>query len=301
MAGMFSSAPGARNISSKTSVINPADNAILQDLFRYHYLIAAQVCRLRYSAGSLTLVQARLKRLSDLGYCQRLFLQRASQHGSAPSVYRLARRGLTFLAAQGFDTSGRYRPSERQRSLLHLSHTLSVNDFLISLELLCRRHPPLILDTLRHEGDLKRHPSYVQYREGRKVAVIPDGWVDLHLGAEQVCLALELDQSGSVEQKRWRQRVGHLLLWTDGSYQKQFETTSLTIAVLALRGEKRRGELLRWTEAELSALGKEAQADLFRFTSLDPRVVSPEELFLLPCWCRPFEAQHPLPLLEGVA
>src|SRR5438105_917527 len=100
------------NESTNSLMLGLADDVILSDLARYHYLTCRQVCRLRYSAGSLTYVQTRLKRLGAANYCQRLFLPRPSQFGSAPSVYTLSSKGLRYLRKSGRALNRRYRPSE---------------------------------------------------------------------------------------------------------------------------------------------------------------------------------------------
>jgi hypothetical protein len=284
--------------SSKSPyILSLADDAILRAIFCHHYLSAQQVCRLLYSRGSLTHVQSKLKRLTDSGHCQRLFLPRPSQHGSAPSVYTLARKGLNYLQNQGLDTTRRYHSvEEREHSYLFLAHTLAVNDFLISAALLCRRVPWIGLASVLHERELKRQPVFVSDSNGGKIGVIPDSWLDLQVqGSYQSCLALELDR-GTVEQKQWRRKVRGLVGWAKGPYQEQFKTTSLTIAVVATPGEKRLQELVRWTQAELEAIGEKHAADLFRLTGGPPDSPVPEALFLSPCWVRPFDPQ-PVSLL----
>lgn len=292
-----------------TRIVNivPADDRVLRALNRYHYLTAKQLCQLLYKPGSLTYVQTKLKRLADAGYCQRLFLARASQYGSTPSVYTLARRGLNHLEEQGLAPARRFRPSEQtQRGYLFMSHTLAVNDFLIAAELLCQHIPQVTLQAMLHEQILKREPVYVQDQDGKKLPVIPDGWLDLrinlpagrHGGSYQVCLSIEVDR-GTEEQKKWRRKVQGLLIWSRGPYQERFHTSSLTVAVVATTGSKRMGDLLRWTETELQQPGNQ-DADLFRFTDLSPPEVKPEDLFLNPHWYRPFGAQA-MPLLEGVS
>src|SRR5438046_2049449 len=92
-------------------MLRASDEAILRALARYSYLTSSQICRLFFSVGSLTYARSKLKRLGELGYCQRLFLPRPEQFGSAPSLWALARKGLNVLEAQGVDVPHRYRPS----------------------------------------------------------------------------------------------------------------------------------------------------------------------------------------------
>ena len=280
------------------TILSPSDVTILAALTRYHYLSANQVLRLHYSKGSLTYVQSRLKRLSDLGYAQRLFLPRPEAHGSAPSVFRLTRKGINHLQEPGVEVVVRYRPSDHNRhSYLFLDHTLALNDFLIASELLVRASETISMAAMRHERELRQKPLYVEL-EAKRTAVIPDAWLDFRANGLQACLWVELDM-GTEEQKRWRKKVAALTCLASGPYEKAFNTTSMTVAVVSRAGEKRTRDLIRWTEAELESLGEKAQAGLFRVgTSLGSE--DPESLFLEPRWYQPF-SPHASPLLEGLA
>lgn len=281
-----------------SGILDRRDEEVLRHLHRYHYLLSRQVCRLLYSSGSLTYVQGKLKRLTDGGYCQRIWLPKRGQYGSAPAVYTLARRGINHLRAAGFEVNRRYHPSEQEaRSYLFLTHTLELNDFLISAELLGRWSPEFHLAAVLHERELRRHPVYVKDDQGRKSAVIPDAWLDLRIqGSFQVCLAVELDR-GTEEQRRWRQKVANLLAYANGPYQETFETRSLTIAVLTTAGDRRLLELLRWTKAELEARKEETRGDLFLFASIPAAAMDAERVFLTSCWYQAFK-HDPVALLE---
>lgn len=290
-------------MTAKRITIRPADDRILKALARLHYLTALQLCRLLgYSPASLAYLQKILKRLTDASFCQRLYLPRPTQHGSAPSVYTLGKLGVQWLKEQGIDTPHRLRPKEqRGLSYLHLYHTLEINDFLIAAELLSQQVPQVVLHTMLHERILKRTPDYVPiyHRDGEveKVAVIPDSWLDFRINdSSQMCLALELDR-GTEGQTKWRRKVQALMFWSGDPYRERFETTSLTIAVVATPGNKRMRDLQRWTEVQLQELARN-DTDLFRFTDLEPSRASPQELFLAPCWYRPFH-EEPVPILEG--
>lgn len=292
------------NMPSKTRgrkppVITPPQEAILRALLTYFYLTSHQVCRLFYSPGSLTYVQTMLKRLTDAGFCQRLFLPRPAQYGSAPSVFTLSRRALNYLQSQDIEVPARYRPSEeREHSYLFLSHTLAINNTLISLHLLSRRYPQLVVDSMLHERTLKHEPLYVQEGDGNKLAVIMDAWLDLRLnGSQRMCLGLEIDLA-TEEQRKWRRKAfGLAQICSQGLYQERFATTSLTIAVLT-SGERRLSNLLRWTELALADLpDRDDAADLFHFTTLPLDDTTPEQLFCSPRWYRPFR-HDPVALID---
>jgi Replication-relaxation len=281
-------------------IVSPADEAILRALFRYYYLTNTRITRLLYAAGSASLVRARLKRLADSGYCLQLFLPRPSRGGSAPIVYRLSRKGLNLLAAHGAEIPARYRLiEEREHSYLFYSHTLACNDFLIGAELLARAMPQIGLTRLVHERDLKRLPATVAMPDGSMEAYMADGWLELRVdtndGRFQECLLLELDQ-GTMGQSRWRRKVAKIIGFSEQCYEREFGTSALTVAVVTTQGEKRRDDLLAWTEGELEAGGRPGDADLFRFTALRPET-EPDILFRSPSWQRPFDSVS-LPLVS---
>jgi hypothetical protein len=264
-------------------------------------LTADQVCRLLYKPGSIKYVRALLKELTDWGYTQRIGLPRTSPVGSVPRVYQLARKGLNRLRGEGLPVERRYRPSEAQRSQLFLHHSLAVADFVIGVELFARSSDDVELHEVRSERVLKRDPVYVEDSDGRRVGVVPDAWLDLRIeGSEQMCLSLELDR-GTIEQRQWCRKANALGAWGNcPDYERRFNTTSLTISVVTTAGEKRRRDLLRWTESELSVIGAEGQADLFRFAAFDPATTRPADIFLSPLWYRPFDAQ-PVALMDAAA
>ncbi|HEU0074390.1 MAG TPA: replication-relaxation family protein [Dehalococcoidia bacterium] len=280
-------------------ILGSAELSFLKSLLRYRYLSSRQVCRLHFSSGSLTYVQSKLKRLTDDGFCQRIWVPKRVPHGSSPAVYTLARRGINQLRDEGLEVSQRYHPSEKQAlSYLFLNHTLELNEFLICAELLCRWQPEFHLAALLHDSELKRRPVYVVDDDGRRAAVVPDAWLNLRIqGSFQVCLAVELDR-GTEEQKKWRRKVSNLLRYANGPYQETFGTRSLTVAVVTTAGEKRLLELLAWTRAELEAKQEKSQDDLFLFTSASPETMNSESMFLLPRWYRVF-SETPLALLEN--
>jgi len=91
--------------------------------------------------------------------------------------------------------------------------------------------------------------------------------------------------------------VAALVAYASGPYQQQFGTASLTVAVVATAGARRRDELVRWTEAELAAGGRVNQAGLFCVTGVPVVAASPETFFAHAVWRTPFEGR-PGPLLD---
>gem|GEM_PF-6061868 len=274
---------------------------ILSAFARYHYLLAEQVCRLFFSRGSLTHVKSLLKRLADQGLLEPT--KWPGSLGNRPFVYTLTHQGRRVVGELGLSQSSRFRHGEKTTvGAIFLDHVLCGNDFLISAELLTRRVPAVTLLELCHELDLKRRPVSIQTTQG-KAAVIHDGFVDLAVsladGVYRTPIALEIDRGTIRDQKRWRERISHLLAYLQGPFQQAFGAKTLTIAVVATPGRGRRDQLKAWTEAQLRAEKREQDSAVFCFTDLDPKLVTPEALFCDPVWAVP-NATESCCLLEGV-
>jgi hypothetical protein len=217
----------------------------------------------------------------------------------------LATRGRRYVTALGIDVPSRHRPSEAaQYGYQAIQHSLAVSDVLIAAQILSRRQSGIVLAQFLHERALTRLL--------RRSTVVPDGWLDFHVRTGRTpfraCFALELDR-GFHRQVAWRRKVAAILAWASaaGSYQKQFDTRSLTVLVVATRvgwnqsqRVRRRDQLRAWTQTELVTQGATDQADLFRFSATDPSTASPEELFLQPAWYRPDSNRRALSPFDDV-
>ena len=284
---------------ARTTTPTPADVPILTALATYHYLTAEQIRRLHYGPGVITYVRARLKTLCDAKLLTRLEQPHYARTGSAPNVFRLAGRGYRFL--EELDVPTTRLPGEKPHSYLYWRHTLALNDALIAAELLTRAHPDLTIHRLLHERELKRLPVRVQLPDGNERGVVPDAYLAIHEAEADgpgywTNLVWEIDM-GTREQRDWREKIQALLAYGKGPYQETLGAESLTITVLTPQGAKRAGELVSWTEAELSHLNAQAYGEWFCFTGLDPTRVSPEQLYLSPVWHQPFQTE-PVPLIE---
>src|SRR4051794_21615040 len=89
-----------------------ADVRILTAINDHYCLTVEQLLRLFYKPTSRTAVQTRMKRLTDVGYTQVLFLNRGAAAGSSPRVYRLNRSGRQFLYDREIPVPPRFRPGE---------------------------------------------------------------------------------------------------------------------------------------------------------------------------------------------
>jgi hypothetical protein len=286
----------ARAATTTSSIrISTADERVLLALNRHQHLSAEQVRRVLYGRGSLKYAYERLNRLVDAGFVSH------DHDPGVPGVYALVGKGRSYLAELGLEVLPRWRASEeKELGASYYCHALAVADVLIAAELLAQKHPGIELAAVRHERDLKhRSPVSVRLADGTTRGVVPDGWLDFRVemadGRFRVPVVIELDR-GTHERRRWQQKAEALLAFAGGPYQEAYGAGSLVIAVVATPGEVRRRELTTWTEAVLQALDLAHEADLFRFTGVDP-IADPLTFFCGPVWYRPFD-DRPLPLVE---
>lgn len=278
-------------------VVTASHDAVLQAVYKYQLLTSAQIVKAcNYSPNSLERVQRLTKQLVDRGYL--LSFPVPVVRGKAPLVYTLARKGLNYLKAAGFDVRSYFRPSkEQERTYLFLQHTLSLNDVLIAATNLARVTSDYSLATLTHERILKRTPYEVTIWQGEKqevVKVIPDAllvFVEHMLNGKQrnIPLLLELDRN-TTEQRHFRRNLrARIAFIKQEGYKKLLGTHTVTFAyAIAVGSIKRREELRSWARKEFAVTSEQRWlSNLFLFADL-PGDLSPRTLFLTPSWFTPF-------------
>jgi hypothetical protein len=97
-------------------------------------------------------------------------------------------------------------------------------------------------------------------------------------------------------ERRFKQKIqGYVLYAQSPLHQQLFQTSSLSIAVFSQPGIA--ATLKRWTEEALA--NQPDEGSRFFFTSMNPAIASPIELFLTPVWQQGFgEDTIPLLVLE---
>ncbi len=271
--------------------LSAVDEKLLQAIHKFHYLTLSQLVRyLGYSdrsKGSSNWLGGFLKELVAGNYLAAQHLPRVASYGRNPLMYSLSTKGVHHMEALGLTIQTKLTPAEQERSFLFLEHTLKLNDVLIAACLLEKQADGITLADMRHERELKHHPTKVQI-DGKTVAVIPDAWLDFRLtppfskANEQVAICLELDR-GTEDVWKVRAKIRNYVAFAQGAYQATFGTSALTIAFVATSGGDRRAQQMKsWTREELRKLNAASYGDLFLFTSLDEGAVDGLTLFTTP-------------------
>jgi hypothetical protein len=302
---MHTTAPPTLEVLTSPSLDGPkalslsgVEDALVRAVYDFHFLTAEQVTHLMYSQGSVWYVRLLLRGLYMRGYLHRLRLPSAAP-GNTAFVYTLGRRGISYLTGAGIADFHRFRPSEQdEHSYLFLTHTLCLNDCLVAARLLELEEPAVQLVDFVHERTLKRTPVRVTTHRSEHIAVIPDAWLDFHVGhgSHQMAVVFELDR-GTVDKKAMKKNLRGLVAYARGPYQASFKTDSLSIALATTAGPHRVELLKNWLEQVLEEATAQSMAGFFLVTALPPGPPSPRELFLSPVWSVPF-SPSPVALLE---
>jgi hypothetical protein len=284
---------------SKQHALTAVDYDILKLIAEYHFLTVSQVTRLRYSSGSGTTCQDRLKGLFHAGVLDRVQLPHVGT-GNTQYLYTLSTKGQKELQELGIASFSRFRPSDTHTlKLPHLQHLISLNDFLIAARLLCREHPDITLVSVKHDLDMKREPMRVTL-DRQVFTIVPDGFLNFRLSIAGRLYAmpiwLELDRGttwGNTLTLKLQKIISAIQTL---AFQELFGVSSVTVAIGTT--DKKRVDLMRsFIQTELQRLGVTHLSPVFLVTSLADGLLDPKEIFLSPLWYTP-DTTAPLPLLD---
>lgn len=189
--------------------ITPRDIELLRNISRLRLASAAQLAAL--DGGSAQNVTRALLALFENGYVERPVAQVASRllyEGSRPTIYGLTRKGATLLRQHGEDVRRRLLDGidkERGAGWRFIEHTVSISEFMVSLELAARvrenleviERGEILEDAPKSKRDrLVRIEASVRTTRGlRKNAIIPDALFGLRFNDENArYFMLEIDR-----------------------------------------------------------------------------------------------------------
>lgn len=175
-------------IRALPSRLNPRDCWLLGMLHEHRVFTTTQITALAFDTA--TAARHRMHTLHRLRVVDRF--RPLTPIGSAPWHYMLGEAGAVVLAAErGIDARElRYRPDQvvRLAGSIHLTHTLAVNDFFVSLSAAARRDPTAQLTRWWPEsrcaaawGDIIRPDGYGTWRHNHAQV---DFFAEIDLGTE---------------------------------------------------------------------------------------------------------------------
>jgi Replication-relaxation len=230
---------------------------VLTALKDFHFLTVEQIMLLT-GRTSLRSSQNRLKELADADYV--LKHDRRSSNVLRPlrAAWSLTSKSKSYLEGAGMVVL----PARYPRPYI-LDHTLTINEVLIKAQLLEQTTPGVELLEWHHDRNLRRWRPIL--------SLVPDGFLHFAVttpdGRHGYPILLEVDM-GTVDRRRWQQKVKRYIQFFTGEFQTVFHTDAATVAVVVSDSEKRVTELRRWTEWELGRLQAKASGEVFYFTQL---------------------------------
>jgi hypothetical protein len=286
-----------------TGKIRKAWEKIIIALSEFDYLTTNQLTRLLYSPSSRKHVQEEMKSLMDAS----LVTAVGGKAVNLPRIYILSSNGRQYASVLGTPKTQRFRPSEeaeKGQNPYFLKHTMAVTDVLISARLLAQTHPAITLSRMINERELKRK-IYVALPE--RTCIEPDASCEFLItetkhDRQQTWrdfFHIEVYRNLPPVERRFKQKIAGYVTYVDtGQHQALFNTSALSLAVIAI-AKPMAATLKRWTEEALQEMGRPEEGEWFFFCSLDPATASPEELFLTPLWEQALStAKTPLIVLE---
>jgi Replication-relaxation len=235
------------------------DLALLAYVAEYRFLTSAQLAAL--DGGSEQNVLRRLRELFDHGCLDRPRAQIAAimDDGPQPLVYGLAKKGARALRLHGHRINANLDWTEKNKraGLVFIEHTLGIADFLVRLEVACRRTLGIeiireheIIDSAPEETRRAREPlrwkiERVQHGRKETSSVVPDGLFGLSFPDETASYyLLEIDRStiplrrtDTVGTAAWRKNIAFKLAtyydgWLAGRHVAQLGLKQVRVLML---------------------------------------------------------------------
>jgi len=287
-----------RQLAKKPFVVTASHDGILQGVYKLHLATCEQLrVLLGYSKNSKERVQKLVKHLTDNGYLLAGCVP--TKKGNSPYYYVLARKGRQYCEALGLDIRHYFRPSQEKD--LHspfLTHTLSLNDVVISAHRLTHHAPEYSLSGFVHERVTKQSPykTSVLLSDGtaQTITVIPDAVFDFRKtqdkANERKNVVLYEHDMGTTEQKHFRRKIrAYLGFLKSGMYKDLLGVKHLVIAFGTPMGDNRKAQMCDWTRKELASTSEPKWlANVFFFAAL-PAELHPLEVWRNPLWYLPFD------------
>jgi len=288
--------------------MKPAYERILRALNLFHVLTIKQTAKLTgfNPETSYTTVSTLMTELFKHGLVDYGMLPHEKARGGATKLYILTPSGRDALRGIGIVSEGRqlFKPEQRastsgeQAKKLgeYWRHVMLSTDFFITAHLWQAQQPEVVYRRMLTELDIYRdkahYPVPLELPNFRPGGVIPDGLLEVVHPVYQgfrFWLEVERDQ---YHESDFRLKIRALVAFAEGPNLSLYGTRTLTILIVATKGEEHCKKLLRWIAMELQELGKQNYAPLFRVTAVPPDAL---QLFTQAVWYIPMDtAPHAL-------
>ena len=262
--------PRYRRASSPPAMhLTDRDVRALNAVCDMRFLTREQVQQLLFSPSTASYCKRRLALLYHNAYLDRIYVPSLNAFGSTKAIYTLAPKGAS-LVARDRKLEVRelhWRAHHNDRELYFMRHSLAINDFRIALTLAAQERGLALSWSAERMLRRREMKDYVDdpKHQGRRLAVVPDGYFVLEGYGHASAFALEIDRA-TVEEKPFKEKVRAYGEWkVTGTYERRYGTKSLRVLWVVAdvsRDSTRLERIKRWTEVE-------GGRSLFWFAMLD--------------------------------
>ena len=234
------------------------DVEIILSVYENRFLRRDQIQRLHFFGASLQATSARLKKLSDHKFLEKL--QKPISGGASQAVYALNKRGADVAAAalEIDRRKVRWNRANNRVEWLFMDHTLGVSEFRVCLDVsLADRREELLF---YQRGD-RSHLRRISVTGARKkyFVVAPDAFFGIKTGRGKCIFFLEVDM-GTETLSRFAEKVtAYKRYWKSRQYTEEYGFNNFR--VLTICESDRRLANLR------QATGKVGGRQMFLFTN----------------------------------
>jgi hypothetical protein len=274
-------------------ILSARDEAILRTIYKYRYMTALDITKLLFSDGSHIYNRDNLTALAggtDLqenAYLCRFALP-STKIGNHERIFTLGIKGRNFLAREvGLSVNWYFRPYK----LKHLSYSTVLHNLILTRFLVASQICPKVkVSDIQLCYELAKAPRRVEL-DKKKIAVIPDAWIDFAIKGKHFPIILEIDR-GMEYQRKFKQHVRSRIAFIEsGQYKQVFGRQAVRIAYITTGEipeyrEKRRKAMTTWTREVLAEKNMESWSSLFYFGSLVFEHVYDTQFFSDPLWYR---------------
>ena len=239
-------------------ILTPRDVSIILSVYENRFLKRDQIQRLHFDGASLQAVSARLKKLSDHKFLDKL--QRAVAGGASQAVYALNKRGADVVASTlGIDRRKvRWNRTNNRVEWLFMDHTIGVSEFKVCLDVaLAGRREELLF---YQRGD-KSHLRRISMTGAKKkyFVVAPDAFFGIQTGRGKCIFFLEVDLGTETLSRFAEKIIAYKRYWKSRQYTEEYGFNNFRVLTVC-ESERRLANLRQ-------ATGRAGGRQMFLFTT----------------------------------
>ena len=236
----------------------PRDVSVILSVYENRFMRRDQIQRLHFPASSVQATSARLKKLSDHKFLDKM--QRPVAGGASQAIYALNKRGAD-VVAMNHDVSRQQVHWKRDNNRVEwffMEHTLAVSEFKVCLDLALREGSENLYFYQRGDRSLVRRVSDPVGKK-KYLVVAPDAFFGVQAEKGKYIFFVEVDL-GTESLKRFQEKViAYKQYWKSKKFKEEYGFNHFRVLTVA-ESETRLANLI-------NATGKVGGKYMFVFTT----------------------------------